>query len=110
MYPNNVTDPSAAPRLIAEKLAEFDRIRADVHKSFTFVQEVHGQQCFGSFPVTSTVRYLHALWVCECKDLLLSVPQSRSRYEGRRALELLCNWQAGETTNVVAFLEEKLNL
>lgn len=111
MYTNKVTNPSAAePRLIAEKLAEFDRISADVHESFTFVQEVHGQQCFASFPVESTVRYLHALWVCECKDLLLSVPRSRSRYEGRRALELLCNWQAGETANVVAFLEEKLKL
>jgi hypothetical protein len=111
MYTDKVIDPSAAePRLIAEKLAEFDRIRADLHASFTYVQEVHGQRCFASFPVAYTVRYLHALWICECKDMLLSVPRSRSRYEGHRALELLRDWQAGETADVVALLEEKLEL
>ncbi len=99
-----------APRLIAEKLAEFDRVRAELHASFTFVQDVHGQRRFVSFPVACTVCYLHSLWICECKDMLLSVPRSRSRYDGQRALELLRNWQAGETADVVAFLEEKLEL
>jgi hypothetical protein len=111
MYTNDAAEnPTQEPELIAEKLVEFDRIRADLHVSFTFVQEVHGQRGFTAFPVAYTVRYLHALWICECKDMLLSVPRSTARYEGRRALELLRNWQAGETTDVVAFLEEKLEL
>ncbi len=60
------------PRLIADKLIVFESIRADLQVSLSFVQAVHGQQRCSSFPISSTVRYLHALWVCDCKDLLLN--------------------------------------
>jgi len=91
------------------KLSAFERIEADFKDSFVFVSDVHGQRRFEAFPVASSVRYLHALWICECKDRLLSVPKSIRRYEGRRCLELLRDWQAGETAQVVAFLHTKLD-
>lgn len=107
------------PQLIVDKLAKFDQIAADVQASFPFVQDVHGQRHFPSFPIEMTVRYLHALWICDCKDMLLSVPnlgrrkrgsQERfERYEGQHALELLADWQEGQTADVVAFLELKLD-
>ncbi|HLY32853.1 MAG TPA: hypothetical protein VKQ36_17650 [Ktedonobacterales bacterium] len=102
------TDASATGRLLAEKLAAFERIREDFSASFTYLQDVHGQRSFSSFPVEATVHYLHALWVCECKDLLLSVPQTASRYDGRRALEALRDWQEGDVSPAVALLERKL--
>jgi len=94
--------------LLFEKEATFERIHEDFAASFTYLQDAHGQRRFASFPVASTVRYFHALWVCECKDLLLSVPQLRSRYDGRRALEVLRQWQDGEVGVVVTLLEDKL--
>ncbi len=99
---------TATRHLLAEKLAAFERIRDDFAASFTYLQETHGQRRFASFPVASIVRYFHALWVCDCKDLLLSVPQQGSRYDGRLALECLRQWQEGETSGVVALLEDKL--
>jgi hypothetical protein len=93
---------------LAEKVAAFERIREDFAASFAYLQDTHGQRRFSSFPIASTVRYFHALWICECKDLLLSVPQQGSRYDGRRALEVLARWQDGETSGVVELLEDKL--
>ncbi len=105
MKTNDVTQ---LPQLLAEKEAAFERIRDDFLASFTFLQDTHGQRRFSAFPAASTVRYFHALWICECKDLLLSVPQQGSRYDGRRALEALRVWQDGELGAAVALLEEKL--
>jgi len=95
--------------LARRKLSAFERIEADFKDSFVFVSDVHGQRRFADFPVASSVRYLHALWICECKDRLLNVPRSIRRYEGRRSLELLRDWQEGETAQVVAFLHAKLD-
>lgn len=105
------TEESPTVQLIADKLDAFERIRADFDASFAYVQDVHGQRRFTSFSVTSVVRYQHALWICDCKDMLLSVPQGRSahsRYGGKRALEVLRSIQEGDTGDVVALLERKL--
>ncbi len=98
------------PCIIADKQIAFERLSRDFQASFAYIQNVQGQQWFPSFSVASTVHYLHALWICECKDLLLSVSRTASRYDGRRALELLRSWQEGETADVVAFLEHRLVL
>ncbi len=95
--------------LVEEKLAAFDRLQPEFEISFQYVQEVQGQLRFTAFPVAASARYLHALWVCECKDRLLSVPRTMGRYEGRRSLELLREWQAGATAGVVSFLQQKLD-
>jgi hypothetical protein len=99
----------ALPALIAEKLAAFDRIGPEFEASFQYVQEVQGQQRFLAVPIAATVRYLHALWVCERKDQLLSVPRTIQRYEGRRCLELLREWHGGESSDLVAFLQRRLD-
>ena len=71
---------------------------------------MHGQKRFFSFAVAEVVHYLHARWICECKSLLLSVPQTVKEYEGRRCLELLWGWQEEEdTAAVVKFLQHKLD-
>ena len=62
-----------APTAAKQKLEAFERLQSEFEASFHFVQEVHGQRRFSAFPVMETVHYLHALWVCECKDRLLSV-------------------------------------
>lgn len=117
----NIVRAGAAPEppIIVEKLAKFEQIADDVLANFPFVQDVHGQRRFASFPVETTVHYLHALWICDCKDMLLSVPnlgrrrkgghERFERYEGQRALELLAEWQEGRTANVISFLELKLD-
>jgi hypothetical protein len=57
------------------------------------------------------VYYLHALWVCECKDRLLSVYKNIERHEGRRCLNLLLHWQEdGNAADVIAFLQRKLDM
>jgi hypothetical protein len=72
---------------------------------------VHGQKRFSSFPVAYTVRYLHALWICECKTSLLSVSKTVKEYEGQLCLQLLRCWQEQEdTADVVAFLHRKLDM
>jgi len=106
-------------QLVVEKLAEFDRISGEVLANFPYVQDVHGQRRFTSFPILATVHYLHALWICNCKDMLLSVPVTGrrrkgsddrfERYEGQYALELLRQWQEGNTADLVDFLELKLD-
>jgi hypothetical protein len=98
------------PELIKQKLEAFDRLQAEFEESFRFVQNVHGQQRFLSFPVADSVRYLHALWVCECKDRLLSIYKNIERYEGRYSLKLLRRWQEGDTADVVDFLNRKLDM
>ncbi|HEY7347746.1 MAG TPA: hypothetical protein VH599_05460 [Ktedonobacterales bacterium] len=95
--------------LVGEKLAAFERLQPEFEASFQYVQEVQGQRRFSAFSVADSVRYLHALWVCERKDRLLSIPRTAERYEGRRCLELLRDWQAGETAGVVDFLQHRLD-
>ncbi|HET8908411.1 MAG TPA: hypothetical protein VFN11_15755, partial [Ktedonobacterales bacterium] len=110
---------TALPPLIAEKLAAYERIAGDVEAAFRYIEDMHGQRRFSHIPIEETVRYLHALWLCDRKDMLLSVPTSSGRrkrgsggryerFEGQHALELLCAWQQGEMADVVAFLEMKL--
>ena len=92
------------------KLEAFALIEEDFVASFSFVQDVHGRRRFPSFPVASAVRYLHALYICECKDRLLSVPKNKSqRYEGAHCLELLRGWQVGYSADIVAFIHRKLD-
>src|SRR2546430_9110779 len=99
-----------AEGLIKQKLAAFEQLQAEFEECFHFVQDVHGQQRFPTFSVADSVHYLHALWVCECKDRLLSIFKNISRYEGRRCLELLLSWQDGDTAAVVEFLYRKLDM
>ncbi|HEY6543067.1 MAG TPA: hypothetical protein VIZ18_19150 [Ktedonobacteraceae bacterium] len=95
--------------LIKQKLAVFERLQPAFEVCFPFVQQVHGQQRFAPFPVASAVRYLHALWICECKDRLLSIYKNIERYEGSYCLQLLLRWQEGETADVIDFLQRKLD-
>lgn len=101
---------SVTPELIKQKLEAFERLQDEFEASFHFVQDVHGQKRFASFPVVESVRYLHSLWVCECKDRLLSVYKNIKRYEGHYCLELLRWWQEGNTADAVDFLNRKLDL
>lgn len=99
---------SAGEALAKQKLTAFEQLKPEFEANFHFVQEVHGQRRFAAFPVAETVHYLHALWVCECKERILSVYTNIGRYEGQQCLALLQGWQAGETAAVVAFLQRKL--
>jgi len=105
-----MTTATGVQELVQQKLAAFEQIEAECIVCFRFMQDVHGQQRFSSFPVDYTVRYLHALWVCECKDRLLSVYKNITRYEGERCLALLLQWQKGESADVVAFLQQRLDM
>ncbi|HLJ35711.1 MAG TPA: hypothetical protein VKU38_18795 [Ktedonobacteraceae bacterium] len=98
----------AGEALAKQKLAAFEQLQPEFEANFHFVQEVHGQRRFAAFPVAETVHYLHALWVCECKERILSVYANIGRYEGQQCLFLLQGWQARETAAVVAFLQRKL--
>jgi hypothetical protein len=95
--------------LARRKLEAFERIEQEFISSFLFVQYVHGQRRFTSFPVVDTVRYLHALYICECKDRLLSVPQTIQRYDGERCLTLLRDWQGGRMAGAIGFIYERLD-
>ncbi len=108
--PGKDTVDSTTPPIVTEKLAAFERLLPEFETSFHFVQEMHGQKRFQQLAVADIARYLHALWVCECKDRLLSVPRTVHRYEGQHALELLEGWQQGEVAQVVAFLQARLDL
>lgn len=99
----------AGEALAKQKLAGFEELQSEFEASFHFIQQVQGQQRFAAFPVTETVHYLHALWVCERKERLLSVHRDIGRYEGLQCLSLLQGWQEGETASVVAFLQRKLD-
>ena len=98
------------PEVVQRKLEAFESIQAEFEKCFQFEQDVHGQKRFSSFPVGQVVTYLHALWVCERKDRLLSIYKNIRRYEGQRCLELLRGWQEGQSADVVAFLTRKLDM
>jgi hypothetical protein len=74
----------AGEQLAKQKLAVFEQLQPAFEASFCFVQEVHGQRRFSAFPVAQTVHYLHALWICECKDRLLSIYKNIIRYEGMK--------------------------
>jgi hypothetical protein len=100
---------SAREQTAQRKSEAFEQLQPAFEASFRFVQEVHGQRRFSAFPVAETVRYLHALWVCECKDRLLSVYRNIVRYEGHHCLRLLQRWQEGEADEVIAFLHRKLD-
>lgn len=63
---NRHTTPQFPP-LMREKIAAFDRL-LQTFASFTYVEQMHGERRFPRVPVSATVRYLHALWVCNCKD------------------------------------------
>ena len=54
----NIVRAGAAPEppVIVEKLAKLEHIAADVLVCFPFVQDVHGQRRFTSFPIETTVR------------------------------------------------------
>lgn len=104
-----MTTAPTTPDLVNKKLRAFEQLQAEFEQSFRFVQNVHGQQRLPAFPIVDAVRYLHALWVCECKDRLLSIYKNITRYEGGYCLELLRSWQEGDTASVVAFLQRKLD-
>ena len=97
-------------QLIRQKLAAFEQLEPTFVECFRFTQDVHGQKRFPTFSVADSVRYLHALWVCECKDRLLGIYKNIQRYEGRRCLELLLQWQEGTSADVVEFLQQKLDM
>ncbi|MGZ3601530.1 MAG: hypothetical protein ACXWQ5_17930 [Ktedonobacterales bacterium] len=101
-----------APELTRQKLIAFEGIESEFIESFQYKEAVHGQRRFEKLPIVDTVRYLHALWVCERKDALLSVPYSKARYEGQRCLQLLREWQKSDSSSVqvVAFLHRKLDM
>ena len=96
--------------IIQQKLAAFEQLQAEFEECFRFVQDVHGQKRFPMFSVAYSVHYLHALWICECKDRLLSIYKNIRRYEGRYCLELMRAWQEGNTADVVDFLHRKLDM
>jgi hypothetical protein len=98
----------ATEKLAKQKLEAFERLQSEFEASFHFVQEVHGQRRFSSFPVMESVHYLHSLWICECKDRLLSIYKNIERFEGSYCLDLLQRWQEGDIADVIAFLHAKL--
>ncbi len=102
--------PAQTPELVTRKLRAFEDIQAEFVDCFRFKQDVHGQKRFPAFSVEQVVYYLHALWLCECKDRLLGVYENSSRYEGEWCLELLRTWQEGRSAAVVAFLLAKLDM
>ncbi len=98
------------PNIVQQKLAAFEQLEPEFEQCFQFLEEVHGQKRFSVFPVEYTVRYLHALWIAECKTCLLSVAKTVKVYEGRLSLELLQHWQEdGDTASIVGFLTRKLD-
>ena len=97
-------------RLIEQKLEAFGRIRSDFEASFRFLEDMHGQQRFTALTIADAVRYLHARWICECKSRILSIAKTNKEYEGRRCLELLQQWQTGDTASVIDFLNHKLDM
>jgi hypothetical protein len=110
MVINTRGEPSGeVDELSARKLEAFERIEDEFIASFMYVQDVHGQRRFTEFPLASIVRYLHALYICELKDLLLSILRTTGRYEGERCLRLLRGWQEGQTADVVKFIHRKLD-
>src|SRR5437773_308787 len=103
------------PEIVRQKLEAFEQLRAEFKQCFQYVQEIHGQRRFAALPVAEIVRYLHALWICECKSRLLSAAGRGLRpgkeYEGDRCLRLLRDWQeVQDTASMVDFLSWKLDM
>src|SRR5437660_12044468 len=94
-------------KLAKQKLQAFELLQPEFEASFHFVQEVHGQRRFSTFPVMESVHYLHAFWICECKDRLLSIYKNIERYDGRYCLDLLVLWPEEDTADVIEFLYAK---
>lgn len=109
MIPNESAPVVGVDELTARKLEAFDRLERTFEASFAYLREMHGERRFAAVPLERTVAYLHALWVCECKDWLLSVPKTIARYEGGASLQALRAWQQGDEVTVSAFLERKLD-
>lgn len=109
MVPNWSAPATGVDELTARKLEAFDRLEKEFEASFSIVRDVHGERRFDAAPLDLIVRYLHALWVCERKDWLLSVPKTIPRYEGGASLHALRAWQSGDEAAVVRFLERKLD-
>jgi hypothetical protein len=103
--------PQATSVLAEQKLAAFVQIEPEFILHFQFLQDVHGQRRFPSLAINDLISYLHSLWICECKDRLLSVPQTIERYNGMLSLSLLRAWQVDEAlASVIAFLESRLDM
>ena len=109
MAPNWSAPAAGVDELSARKLETFERLEIEFGASFTLVQDMHGKRRFDDVPVALIVGYLHALWICERKDWLLSVPKTIPRYEGGASLRTLLAWQQGDEASVVSFLERKLD-
>ena len=102
---------STLQTVIQRKLEVFEQLQPEFEACFQFIQDVHGQRRFSSFPVANVVRYLHAFWVCECKERLLSVYRNITRYEGHYCLQLMRLWQEEEdTASSIDFLHRKLDM
>jgi hypothetical protein len=96
--------------VVKQKLAAFEQLQPEFEECFLYIRDVHGLKRFSVFPIDNTVRYLHALWVCERKDRLFSIYKNIERYEGRYCLQLLRSWQeVGTNAGIVAFLQRKLD-
>lgn len=109
MIPNWSAPATGVDELTARKLAAFDRLESEFAACFALVQDLHGERRFSAVEPDLVVRYLHALWVCECKDWLLSVPKTIPRYDGGASLQALLAWQRGDELTVITFLERKLD-
>jgi hypothetical protein len=109
MTPNWSAPVAGVDELTERKLEAFDRLEQSFEASFAYLREMHGERRFAAVPVERSVAYLHALWVCECKDWLLSVPKTIARYEGGASLQALRAWQQGDEVTVIAFIERKLD-
>ncbi|HEV7129830.1 MAG TPA: hypothetical protein VGN32_20525 [Ktedonobacterales bacterium] len=95
--------------LVAQKLHTFARLEPSFEAGFQFAQEIQGQRRFSGMPVRHIVYYLHALLVCALKDRLLGIPRAGDRYEGEECLRLMRQWQDGDSADVMALLERKLD-
>ena len=104
------TKTEEVPEIIEQKLATFAAMREEFEASFRFLQEIHGQKRVETFSVADAVRYLHARWICERKGRVLSIAKTSKEYEGGLCLELLRDWQAGDTASVVDFLSHRLDM
>ncbi|GCF08110.1 hypothetical protein KDI_16740 [Dictyobacter arantiisoli] len=99
------------PPLVAQKLEIFEQLQPEFEQLFLFAEQVQGQQRFATLTVADVVRYLHALWMEECRTSLLSISKTVKEYAGQRCLDLLQHWQInGDTASVVDFLTHKLDM
>jgi hypothetical protein len=97
-------------QLIEQKLAAFDQLQPEFERCFLFVEDMHGRKRFATGSISDIVRYLHALWICDCRTYLLSVARTVKTYNGVRCLDLLQQWQEqGSCAPIVEFLYDKLD-